>query len=224
MYNNIIIPIKKLVAFTLSEILITMVIIGIAAAMTIPIIINNIEDAQFKTAYKKAYSTISQAFLNAQQNGDIVPLTGTYSAQGAEANFAAMQGGFKLSKDCAGLALSNCWSSGESFDSQATYVTILLSFIDTSGMAWRLRAPDSMNMTPVILVDTNANKGPNQYGKDRFPFLFATATKTAWGFSDLGIPVRIIPAADFVDSSRSTYCPSYDKHPCYNTSWLIDKN
>ena len=50
-------------AFTLAEVLITLGIIGVVAAMTIPTLISNTNGAQFKTAYKKALSTMNQAVL-----------------------------------------------------------------------------------------------------------------------------------------------------------------
>ncbi len=50
-------------AFTLAEVLITLGIIGVVAAMTIPTLISNTNGAQFKTAYKKALSTLNQAVL-----------------------------------------------------------------------------------------------------------------------------------------------------------------
>ena len=50
-------------AFTLAEVLITLGIIGVVAAMTIPTLISNTNGAQFKTAYKKALSTLNQAAL-----------------------------------------------------------------------------------------------------------------------------------------------------------------
>lgn len=49
-------------AFTLAEVLITLGIIGVVAAMTLPTVINNTQDKQFKTAFKKQFSIISQAF------------------------------------------------------------------------------------------------------------------------------------------------------------------
>ena len=50
-------------AFTLAEVLITLGIIGVVAAMTIPTLISNTNGAQFKSAYKKALSTLNQAVL-----------------------------------------------------------------------------------------------------------------------------------------------------------------
>ena len=48
------------VAFTLAEVLITLGIIGVVAAMTLPSIINNIQNKQLETAFKKSYSAITQ--------------------------------------------------------------------------------------------------------------------------------------------------------------------
>ena len=50
-------------AFTLAEVLITLGIIGVVAAMTIPTLISNTNGAQFKSAYKKALSSLNQAVL-----------------------------------------------------------------------------------------------------------------------------------------------------------------
>jgi len=47
--------------FTLAEVLITLGIIGVVAAMTMPTLINQTRGAQYKTAFKKALSAISQA-------------------------------------------------------------------------------------------------------------------------------------------------------------------
>ena len=53
-------------AFTLAEVLITLAIIGIVAAMTIPTISHNIQHAVLKTQFKKFYSTFYQAILSVQ--------------------------------------------------------------------------------------------------------------------------------------------------------------
>ncbi len=48
-------------AFTLAEILITLGIIGVVAAMTIPTLMSNTGKAEFTTAYKKIISAVNQA-------------------------------------------------------------------------------------------------------------------------------------------------------------------
>jgi prepilin-type N-terminal cleavage/methylation domain-containing protein len=47
--------------FTLAEVLITLGIIGIVAAMTIPTLMNQTGQAEFKSGFKKIISTLSQA-------------------------------------------------------------------------------------------------------------------------------------------------------------------
>lgn len=49
--------------FTLAEVLITLGIIGVVAAMTIPTLISNTNSAKFKSQYKKTLSTLNQAGL-----------------------------------------------------------------------------------------------------------------------------------------------------------------
>lgn len=51
---------KKL-GFTLAEVLITLVIIGVIAAMTVPTLMNNTNAQEFRTALKKAISGVNQA-------------------------------------------------------------------------------------------------------------------------------------------------------------------
>ena len=57
---------SKKAAFTLAEVLITLGIIGIVAAMTIPTITHNIQEMVLNNQFKKFYSTFKQAFLALQ--------------------------------------------------------------------------------------------------------------------------------------------------------------
>ena len=52
---------KRHAGFTLAEVLITLGIIGVVAAMTIPTLMSNTGKAEFKTAFKKVISTVNQA-------------------------------------------------------------------------------------------------------------------------------------------------------------------
>ena len=47
--------------FTLAEVLITLAIIGVVATMTLPALMNNTQEQQAKTAYKKAINTLTEA-------------------------------------------------------------------------------------------------------------------------------------------------------------------
>ena len=47
--------------FTLAEVLITLVIVGVIAAMTIPTLMNNTNKQEYVSRLKKTYSTMAQA-------------------------------------------------------------------------------------------------------------------------------------------------------------------
>ncbi len=61
---------RKTNAFTLAEVLITLGIIGVVAAMTIPNLIANTNGAKYRSGFKKAISTLNQAGLMAQAQYD----------------------------------------------------------------------------------------------------------------------------------------------------------
>lgn len=74
----------KKTGFTLAEVLITLGIIGVVAAMTIPNLISNINGAKYRNQFKKAISTLSQAArLNlAQYDWDYSGLTAPCGSNG----------------------------------------------------------------------------------------------------------------------------------------------
>jgi len=70
----------KKFGFTLAEVLITLAIIGVVAALTIPSIIVNNQSLEFRTGLKKAVSTLNQAItmnlaLDNEGPGDIADPT-----------------------------------------------------------------------------------------------------------------------------------------------------
>ena len=82
--------------FTLAEVLITLGIIGVVAAMTIPNLIANTNGAKFRSQFKKTLSTLNQAGLmaQAQYDFDFAGTTGnaTNAAAGAAAGAACVDG------------------------------------------------------------------------------------------------------------------------------------
>jgi prepilin-type N-terminal cleavage/methylation domain-containing protein len=60
----------KKFGFTLAEVLITLGIIGVVAAMTIPTLIANTNGAKFRSQFKKSLSTLNQAGLMAKAQYD----------------------------------------------------------------------------------------------------------------------------------------------------------
>lgn len=64
---------SKRAGFTLAEVLITLGIIGIVAAITIPTLVQNIQEYSWKQAFKKNFSVIAQAYERVKQDegGDL---------------------------------------------------------------------------------------------------------------------------------------------------------
>lgn len=61
--------IKK--GFTLAEILIVLMVIGVLATLTVPALMRGVTESQFKTAYKKAFSTISNLTVMEKLSGNL---------------------------------------------------------------------------------------------------------------------------------------------------------
>ncbi len=64
---------KSRKGFTLAEVLITLGIIGVVAAMTIPTLISNYKDNVLKNQFKRSYAMLSQALLSAQSQFGYLP-------------------------------------------------------------------------------------------------------------------------------------------------------
>lgn len=62
---------KKFFAFTLAEVLITIGVIGVVAAITLPSIVSNIQGMQYRSKVKKTYSALVQAVSLAKANYDV---------------------------------------------------------------------------------------------------------------------------------------------------------
>ena len=104
-------------AFTLAEVLITLAIIGIIAAMTLPALMNNTKKTENVVALKKAYETLSQsALMLAAEHGNIsnaidslnIPET-FYAPRREFANIFATK--MSLSKKCTQNGIAGCPAS-----------------------------------------------------------------------------------------------------------------
>lgn len=108
---------KKTVAFTLAEVLITLGIIGIVAAITIPGLVANYQKTQHVSRLKKAYAEFNAALRQMTSDygcsADLV-CTGLfkYTGDGTETpNLGtALVKYFKVAKDCGMDTGKGCWS------------------------------------------------------------------------------------------------------------------
>lgn len=161
---------KKLIrksAFTLVEILITIGIIGVIAAITIPPLMNNIHEMQYRIAAKEAYAKAAQAVQQMKKdNGGSIK---NYYTNGTNMRTLFMSY-FKTVKDC---TVDSC--------NVPTYVTLTNRssggfygtdpFLTLDGMFYTFfTSYTGFDYISFITVDVNGQKGPNVYGKDFFMF------------------------------------------------------
>lgn len=210
-------------AFTLAEVLITLGIIGIVAAITVPVIMNNAQDAQYKTAYKKAFSDASNIWQSMRANNEIESCTSACDDNCSGVNFITFKSYMKVIKSC-GTNISadnvkDCWDiSGEAFAGSIPNSSTgsgAIGFIDNSGRNWiMLRGASTCRVA--FAVDINGLRSPNKFGKDRQYLLGGLDDGTVFAFT--GIPTKLYPVPDRISSTSQT-C-GYP--PCYSTSWLYN--
>jgi prepilin-type N-terminal cleavage/methylation domain-containing protein len=205
-------------AFTLAEVLITLGIIGVVAALTIPIIKNEIDNAQYKSAYKKSYADLSQAFSKTINDKSLIIVWGNTAS--TTSVWAVIKDAFKVAKECTPANLNECWQDGDKVCSGVCSggsaglpaVGTSSSFIDASGRSWAQYTISE----PIFLVDTNGFKEPNKFGKDRWMFnlLDSNNAQVTNGFpSKVGLVFNV----DF--ATQNDWC-AYP--PCNYKSWLYN--
>ena len=166
----------KKVAFTLAEVLITLGIIGVVAAMTMPALIANHKQKELETGLKKAYSVAQQALLlMSADRGDVVPSFGLREFYSEYIKY------FNNAIDC-GIDTSKNFACGlaQDYKDYSGVVKITSAYTDDGQFV----LPDGMNIyiqnengnedrnaNIYISVDVNgAKKRPNKWGHDLFTF------------------------------------------------------
>ncbi len=172
-------------AFTLAEVLITLGIIGVVAALTIPTLVNNYRKKQFETGLKKEYSVLLQALdMYKQDNETPLKKEDTDQSHGEFKN--KIKPYLKILVDCgdeqAGKYEAKCVQNGYyTQDKKYTYKTysgnianedlfddgqiilndgshLLFENVGNSGAVF-------------VSIDVNGyNKLPNKWGEDVFTF------------------------------------------------------
>jgi prepilin-type N-terminal cleavage/methylation domain-containing protein len=179
-------------AFTLAEVLITLGIIGVVASMTIPTLINKINDIEMITAWKKSYSTMeqSQRTIMNENGGDLAAgFTGINFTPAGGNNFRDGWSPYlKVIKKCdAGRAVvDGCYKGTMKALSDDYSITNYAADSNVSSLV--LQDGTTLFFYPGvctgtlcwdsnIFIDVNGSKMPNRLGKDIFDIVYNEAKK-----------------------------------------------
>ena len=157
-------------AFTLAEVLVTLGIIGVVSAMTVPTLMQNYQRQSYVTQLHKTYNEFSQAFLRYQTDRNAINLTEAgLTSQDAVNNFITTY--FKNVKECD--AMNNCFASsykGRDGGTINNYEVNKKSYVLASGVSIRPLYDKVGAKLVNIGIDINGQKGPNIGGRDLFFF------------------------------------------------------
>ena len=176
---------KRKTAFTLAEVLITLGIIGIVAALTLPTLIANYQEKVWIKQFKTSYSILSQAYVQAYNDYGLLEDWGLNAATDKENNYKAAkiltsyikpaqdygQVGKRIHKnryiDLDGRGVGGMSNGLDGRDSNA-YIFALANgaVININGTGHI--GDYSKNILVAVGLDINGYKGPNQLGKDFF--------------------------------------------------------
>ena len=222
-------------AFTMAEVLITLGIIGIVAAMTLPTVINNARDRQFRAMFKKQFSVISQALqMIVLEDGNVMDFDDWHDMV-----IHVCRIGEKLNAAKSGLrcdeVLSNYTSGtnyaridknfqwhgdGKWYDKQGTPLILNNAY---TPMTFYLPDGAWINLSCYrqILVDVNGAKKPNTVGRDIFYFVFSRQNSMPgfWENKSDRLYTTVNACSNFDSSHNSTaiYEDSY-QDDCENGS------
>ena len=157
-------------AFTLAEVLVTLMIIGVIASMTIPGLMRNADDRTVATNLKKIYAELNQATKLAMTEYSATRFcrTGlTDDEQTFEDDFIKKY--FNVMKVCPAGDATECFGDSELIN---TYGSSKKSYLLSNGIAIMFSSMSERYCTydsnTQIYVDVNGPKKPNKGGTDQF--------------------------------------------------------
>lgn len=151
--------------FTLAEVLITLVIIGVIAAMTIPTLMNSTNQQEFRVGLKKAISAVNQAVsLNYALEGKSIGDTDLNSSANVVTNL------FQKRMSVISTATSDVAFATSSDVTPSTDNV----FYTADGMRYAINVSGSATFDTdaneyyygYLLIDVNGDKGPNSLTTD----------------------------------------------------------
>lgn len=184
------IKLTKISGFTLAEILITLLVIGVIAAITIPTLINNVEDRELVSSLKKYYSTISNAILQWENEnnciGNIESCISKYAMVDCKNSFSGIESKLKIVdrryqtntnfSTIDWLPTSTTFINGtaqvanwQGVSKMAVQSDVSCQYLFAGGATMTVVLPDSSMRSGFLFIDVNGKKPPNRVGKDTFP-------------------------------------------------------
>jgi len=168
-------------AFTLAEVLLTLAIIGVVAALTIPAVITKVTKDQYVVGLKKAYNTLKAVEREAIQEHGPMENWSWSTGDDPTADFERyFKPHFDILKDCGATTEKGCWAEeplllggdrwggGSNFDTERYYRIVTSDGMSFAYFAYGAAPP--MIQQGIFFVDVNGLKGPNRWGRDIFQF------------------------------------------------------
>ena len=176
---------SRKIAFTLAEVLITLGIIGVVAAMTMPSLIQHHREKAMVTSLEKFVSTISQAVDLYKADNDCVDSISTcvsYISKGDEncENFAPIAAKMNVIASVKNANKSTAdWLPDKAYnyygeEQEGIYGGVSKRNIGTCAYLLNDGTTFAVDINPTnfdIMVDVNGKKLPNRVGQDIFPLL-----------------------------------------------------
>ena len=189
-------------AFTLAETLITLTIIGVIAAMTIPTLVSKYQKHSYVTGLKKAYSTISNVMSLAMHDDEVLEYysNGCIDFYNSWPNIIKKY--MKIVKTCDESNWEEC-TVLDNYGEPKMAAGNDKIYITADGMTWSDYA---------VTVDVNGKKGPNKWGRD----IFAFSIYPDCASSSVGITIAtgtVIP-----------YGSNYDKNSPLCTTEIVNRD
>lgn len=166
-------------AFTLAEVLLTLVIIGVIAAITIPSLVQTTGKKELEVAFKKQYSVLKQAVLQIKSEDYLDFNNNSYGSRFKKvlaAKYIELRdcGSINHSTGCVLLEDDNTFSYYKTLTGNSLNRSLFDDggFISNDGTTFFVeQGSQSIYTGYIVSIDVNGyKKGPNRMGKDFFMF------------------------------------------------------
>jgi prepilin-type N-terminal cleavage/methylation domain-containing protein len=163
---------NKKAAFTLAEVLITLGIIGVVAAMTLPVLFANINDVVLENQVKKAKSVLINGVKLLMVQDDVTNLDQTTLAncEDSECVKAEIQKAFKVMGEFDNSQIVKYTIDDKTDEDVWSDGNIVYKFSTMDGTSYGLKKFDKGANSLIFVADINGIKKPNTSCKDLLTF------------------------------------------------------